>query len=76
MKTFRWHEYRRFSAPMRRAGIPVPTLRTALNRGIVVKIKPVSRQGCLCCDAEIATLMSLNSFSAFARRMSILPKFV
>jgi hypothetical protein len=40
MKTFRWHEYRNFAEPMRRAGIPVPTLRTALNRGIVRKVGP------------------------------------
>jgi hypothetical protein len=40
MKTFRWQEYRNFADPMRRASIPVLTLRTALNRRIVRKVGP------------------------------------
>jgi hypothetical protein len=38
MKTFRWSDYRLFSIPLRRAGVPVPTIRTAIKQGIIVKV--------------------------------------
>jgi hypothetical protein len=38
--TFRWSDYRRFSVPLRHAGVQVPTIRTALKRGIIIKISP------------------------------------